>query len=538
MALLQVAVGLPKEPVFNGDANRHVMTSVFFRDFIVDLPLNQPKQYALDYYQQYPALGLLIWPPLFHFVTGLAMFFTGTSVYVPRALVFGSLVAAVWSCQRIFSRRIGTERGWYVAGVLACSPLISEFGRHVMLEMPTLALVLLCLDQFDLWIQDQRPHRIYMAAILAALAALTRFDAIVLLPTLLLWVTFTGKVKQLANRHVIGAGVVAMSIVAPAYTLIVLELGDLHLRQAAESVSGRDQPAHFLQRLWFYPSLVPEQLGFTGSLFAVVGLLSLGRSANRTVVVPIASLLFGTWLTFTPLAELTSRHSIYWLPAICGSAAVGCFALHDFLKSSRNSRISSLAIAPVVWLLCGTVFHTSTAASYQVSGYSETAEKVLAETESGDRILIEGWWDGNLTYYLRHRDQNRSRHIVRADQHLYSFTNVPDVDFVSHVHSDVEILNRVEQLNVQCIVFEDPQPFGHIPISEQFRKLIRSMPGCFPPIARVDVESNVPAARPFRLYAYAVNHAQLRKLVQNNEQVSGPSKEQFAGSSCRTVVNR
>ena len=59
--LLHLVTLAPAEPVFNGDANRHVMTSVFFRDFLIDLPLSHPKQYAEAYYEQYPALGLMVW---------------------------------------------------------------------------------------------------------------------------------------------------------------------------------------------------------------------------------------------------------------------------------------------------------------------------------------------------------------------------------------------------------------------------------------------------------------------------------------------
>ena len=33
------------------------MTSVFFRDVLTDRPLDNPRAYAEDYYEQYPALS-------------------------------------------------------------------------------------------------------------------------------------------------------------------------------------------------------------------------------------------------------------------------------------------------------------------------------------------------------------------------------------------------------------------------------------------------------------------------------------------------
>jgi hypothetical protein len=56
----------PGEPFFNNDETRHVMTGVYFRDLFVDAPSPVAlREYTVNYYLQYPALGLLIWPPFF-----------------------------------------------------------------------------------------------------------------------------------------------------------------------------------------------------------------------------------------------------------------------------------------------------------------------------------------------------------------------------------------------------------------------------------------------------------------------------------------
>ena len=65
LVALQFATFEFSEPIFFGDENRHVMTSIFFRDLLADHPLTGLRGYAENYYVQYPALGLLIWPPLF-----------------------------------------------------------------------------------------------------------------------------------------------------------------------------------------------------------------------------------------------------------------------------------------------------------------------------------------------------------------------------------------------------------------------------------------------------------------------------------------
>src|SRR5690348_8129299 len=47
------------------DAPRHALNGVFLRDFLIAMPWQDPKQYAMDYYLRYPALTILFYPPLF-----------------------------------------------------------------------------------------------------------------------------------------------------------------------------------------------------------------------------------------------------------------------------------------------------------------------------------------------------------------------------------------------------------------------------------------------------------------------------------------
>ncbi|MEP3479736.1 MAG: glycosyltransferase family 39 protein [Fuerstiella sp.] len=505
VVILHFVVQRPQEPVFNGDSNRHVMTSVFFRDFLVDQPSSAPRQYAEDYNEQYPALGLLVWPPMFHATSGLAMVVFGTSVAVPRVLVLLSCVLATWCLMRLCRRRMPIEQASFVAALFGLMPLVFEFSRYVMLEMPTLALCLLCLDQFDQWLAKERKRSLYLAAIAAAIAALTRFDAVVLVPMLIFQVAFQGQYKRLASRHILVAACLAIAIVAPTYILIWSELGELHMRQAAESVSGRESPQTLLGRILFYPSCVLSQVGWVSTFLVTVGIFACLRCQNRSALPVFASILLATFLTFTPLAELTSRHTIYWLPALAWLAAIGAEEFgHQLSKfASFFSRKGSVFVVKFC-LLLATAITSFLQPVYRVTGYADAAQVAITHTEPNDRILIEGWWDGNITYHLRHLDPNRQRNVLRADKELYSFTNVPNVDFEQFVSTDHEILREINRLDARCIIFEDPQPYGEIRISEQMRRLIRSMPDTFPVIKTVQVQSTVPHSRKVQLFVFKV----------------------------------
>jgi hypothetical protein len=82
------------------------MTGVFAADAVRDLPdsLADPKGYAVRYYCQYPALGVISWPPLFYAMEGLAMLALGPHFWVGRVCVAGFAVWVLVSVYR-FARK-------------------------------------------------------------------------------------------------------------------------------------------------------------------------------------------------------------------------------------------------------------------------------------------------------------------------------------------------------------------------------------------------------------------------------------------------
>lgn len=520
--LLHVCVPAPDEPIFNGDANRHVMTSVFFRDFLNDLPLASPKQYAEEYYRQYPALGLMIWPPLFHGITGTLMLIFGTAVWVARGVVFSSFAVAAVCLYRICRRRVSADEAAIATLIFATLPLVFQYSRYVMLEMTTLALCMICFDRFDMWLRadpdrfsqkDRSSRNLYAAAVAAALAALTRFDAVLLLPALLLAAALQKQIPRLWNRHVAFAAVIALIIAGPVYAVIWQEAGDLHMRQAVESVGGESSRFFSEGCWWYYPAAIPDQTGKLLPPFLIAGLcLALVRYRRESAF--FAAMLLAVWLTFTPLAELRVRHTIYWLPAVAWFAMIGARALIQLSVRERSS--FRPAVTALVWaaLLTGTTWSALQQPVYVLSGYQKAAGTVLHRTVPHDVVLVDAWWDGNFTYHLRHLDPSRTRHVVRGDALLYDFVNVPSVDFQSHVETDEDILRAVQNSKAACIVFEDPQPVEHIEISEQFHRLVLSQPDLFPPVETIPVKVRFPQAHDFQLRVFDINRDQLRLTLQ------------------------
>ena len=133
----------------NVDEGAHAVTGLYFADFLSDLPLAHPVQYTYNYYAQYPALGLILWPPLFHFVEGIIFLVLGPSVVSARltTLLFALLGLIFW-----FKLVSELQNEWAAAVctlLLALLPSLLLYEKAVMLEVPSLAL---CIAASYFWV--------------------------------------------------------------------------------------------------------------------------------------------------------------------------------------------------------------------------------------------------------------------------------------------------------------------------------------------------------------------------------------------------
>jgi hypothetical protein len=490
-----LAIPQPEEPVFYGDENRHVMTGVFFRDLLADQPVTDVQGYAESYYVQYPALGLLVWPPMFHLVEGVAMSVFGTSFLVARFVVALFAMLACVYLFRLVSRTHGA--GVAAASVLLFSftPLVFTYSRQVMLEMPTLAFGLVATFHFVRYLDEFRRRDIFIAAVASACAALTRFDAVYLLPMFGFLMLARGQFQILLRREVWLATVVAVVLVAPFYLVAASQVGALHAKQATQSVMQEDAGRTLSEKLWFYPSQVPLQVGFALTIAALIGLLRLRDWERRRENLPYVAMLVATWATFTPIAEQDMRHAIYWVPALAVLAWSGV----SLLSEGRYRVV--LRPALIAGLLWATTSHTVSAPRPNLAGYREAAQWTLDNSAGSERFLFDGWLDGNFTYHVRHLDPQRQHTVLRGDKLFYGFICVPETDFAEYASSEQELLDIIFRYDPKFLIVEEPLP-REIPAAERFRKLLRSHPENFELAREVPITGRMGNRSEFTLKIY------------------------------------
>lgn len=494
LALAHALVWEPGEPFYNNDETRHVMTGVFFRDLLVDRPLEGLRDYSIDYYLQYPALGLMVWPPLFYGIEGIFMLVFGTSFLASRALV--GLFSAL-ACLYLFllvRRTHGVFPATLAVLLFGLAPLVFLLSHQVMLEMPALAFVLAAVYHFVRYLDLERALDIYVAAVASALFALTRFDALFLLLFFALSILALRRFDLFRRKEVWLAALLALAIVVPVYVPMVAEFGQAHVLM---TVQGGTEDPTFWEHVVFYPRGLLRHMGFVTAAAAALGFLVALRPAPDRVRWPYFALAASTYVTFSSFAELQERHAIYWYPACALFAVEGIdWIAARFRSPAARPALAALATAGAFWIAV-------TLPVLYLRGYEEAARYVVENTRSSRFVFMDGFLNGNFIYQVRRHDPERGLWVLRGDKMLYSVLIEPrSGHYAEYAGGEREILDTLYRYDPELIVVEEPQVRFEIPMAGQLRKVLASHPERFERVKSFPIDSNVPVFAGVRLDVY------------------------------------
>jgi hypothetical protein len=500
LGLVHVAAYKATEP-FYYDEPVHVMTGVFFGDLLRDLPIGSLRDYATRYALQYPALGLLVWPPFFHVIEGLFMVVFGPSLIVSKVLI--GLFAAI-ACAYLFRfacRTHDVATAALAVLIFGLCPLIFDFSRQVMLEMPTMALGLGATYHVARYIDEERRRDLLFAALTSTLAVLTRYDGVFLLPLFALMVFVRKRLDLLRRQAVLVSAGLALLVVLPFCWLVAKEIGWFHVRQATQQISPT--VSYFLapRNFIFYPLLLPQQIGWFAFVPAVVGLVFGMTAAGRKRSWPYLSIVGATYITFTPLAELLSRHVIYWMPAFSLFAADGVALISNWLAAWRPR------IALTTLVVAGTCWGTMRQPPLFVRGYEEAARYVLSTSKTSRFVMFEGRLSGNFAFQIRRHDPHRRLWVLRGDKLLYAVLSDPTIAYKEIAKSDKDILDTIFRYDPELIVVGEPR-VPSLPMAERLRAVLRDYPDRFRLESVIPVQSNLSDFPGVKLMVY-------RNMVRN-----------------------
>lgn len=481
LVAFHLATGYRSEPFFNNDETRHTMTGVFFRDAIADMPvsLQNPKAYAETYYLRYPALGLLVWPPLFHAVEGSAMLIFGPSFAVGRTVVAGFAVLMTIYSYRFARLTLGHFDGLLTAGFVGASPMIFMLSQRVMLEVPTLALALVAIVHFEKYLRDERSRDAILAGLFAACCALTRFDGVFLLPYFGIRIVATRRLRLLLRRPVVYSMFFSLLPTLPYYLVVFREYGVGLNAGAADGFADEPRGPLQLNNWLFYWNAIPELIGPVAASFVFVGALAIPVRGKQ--LGPALALIASVYFTFSPLAELEARHSIYWVPglAIIAGNAVALLRMWNWPPLG----------AGLIMLVCGLLGDTKNQAFRFVSGYEEAAEYVVARNANDRPLFVDGELTGSFVYHVRIHDAERRQRVLRGDKLIYSMLSDPNHLYQQHAATEADVVRILHEYDPEWIVVETPM-FQEVAGSQLLRSALKNNPDFYKEVNRVRLRTN------------------------------------------------
>src|SRR5580658_5213230 len=133
----------------NVDETVHASTGLYVASFIHDLPLRHPIQYTYRYYAQYPSLGIVMYPPAFYVVEGVAFFILGPTVVTARLTLLCFALFGLYFWFNLVSELEDEYTAALSTVLLAFLPSVLEYEKAVMLDIPLMAF---CMAASYFWV--------------------------------------------------------------------------------------------------------------------------------------------------------------------------------------------------------------------------------------------------------------------------------------------------------------------------------------------------------------------------------------------------
>jgi hypothetical protein len=412
LAVLLLFLSAPyKADIWWSDASRHAMDGVFYRDLFRTLPLGHMKQYAMNYYLQYPALAILFYPPLFALVEAVFFQIFGISLFSAQLTVAVFYLSAAWGAYFLSRRWLGHLSALAVSLLFIGLPEVALWGRQVMLEIPACAFLKWSAVVFFRYLDQSKPQSLYLVVVLLAAGAYTKQTVLFILPVFL-WMLWSENGRAiLKDRHFWAGAALLTALMTP---LAILNL--TITRYNVDSVLGGEWAPFpvFSWQGWTYylrqfPSQTTRPVVLLSSAALVLGVLRPGWWGQGEKY--FAGWLVGGYIFFSLIALKEPRHSVLILLPLA-FFSVRCI--------QSISAMPARATSVLAVVFAGATFgHTLLRDEVpRMYGYREAADYVAGRAPQGSVILFSGYRDGAFIFDLRSRIDRRDLSTLRSDKLL------------------------------------------------------------------------------------------------------------------------
>jgi 4-amino-4-deoxy-L-arabinose transferase-like glycosyltransferase len=398
------------------EAPSHAMNGVFVHDFIAAMPLHDPVGFAIDYYLRYPGVTILFYPPLFPFIEAVFFAIFGVSHFVAQLAVCAMLLFYALGLREL-ARNWLPEPAAVAVGLVGLGlPIVTYWGRQVMLEMPAYA--------FLVW------STVFLVSDLKTPRAMSLFGA-VLCFVLALYVkqtaAFFGFVIAIAllmrdgfgvfrRRAVWGTAIFGIVALLPLLA-ITLRFGATNADLATGAMEH--MPILSAKSLLFYAAALPDQLGWSVLVLAVVFLLLQTREGgwrDPLLLVGLLTVIVG-YIFFTPIAVKDERYTVFLLGPLAVFAVAALYRLASRYQPSPHLASAICLVFAVAVFGYGTL----AVAVPRVDGFREAAEYVGAHAPANSTVLFLGRRSAAFVFDLRALGTRPDLAVMRGEKMLVRY---------------------------------------------------------------------------------------------------------------------
>ncbi len=492
-AIVLLFVTAPKhEDFWWTDGATFALNGELIRDYLASGLGQNPMAFASAWFLRYPALTISLYPPIFPMVEAAVFAIFGFSHAAAQATVTGFAALAAYGAYRVCRSAVPMAAAAGGAILLLSTPGVLLWSRQVVMEVPTLAFLLLAAAVF---LHHQRVGnlRSLLLAVLFLLAAVyTKQTAIFIAAAFAAALILDGGLTVLRKQSTwiavaIGiAGLVPLTI----FTLLYASQNiDSAIGAGTSSIDGHSAASRLS---------VAAFLVYGRALTAIVGPLPLAASAvylalltrlgwrhaeEKRLTLLMLCWFVADYVMISVIGHFEHRYGIFLtVPPVVLSVLLAARVLHY-----RGDGTIILPLAVLLFAL-----GLASAPVTRITGYDAVAQYIVDHTHQDSVVLFHGKESKNFTFSVRVRTPHPKIFIVRADKELVKYNIVREWGITDRNLSEADIEGIVDRYGIEYVVSQ-PGFWTDQPSMAKLEAVLHS--NRFTLVAEFPIESEEPSQR-------------------------------------------
>ena len=431
------------------DTSQHAMNGALIQDYIAFGPWRSPMQFAFDYYLHFPAITIAMYPPIFPMVEAIVFALAGFSHVTAQLTVTGFTALGVFYFYRICRTAMPPLGAAGATLLLLSMPVIALWSRQVMLEMPTLALLLAAMFHLLRHFESGRAGPLILATILIAGAICTKQTAAFAVPVFAVAIITERGWRALGQRLMWLAAALGFVLLLP-YGIYTVMFAWHNLALAGGIGTEAAKVGFSSKTLVWYAKALPDISGLAplGAAALYIILLAArgpaGRAERRLALLMIAWFVID-YLFITPFAHREVRYGFFLAPAV---AALAGLLISRLLPPAPGAWLTAVAGALAFsWTLVASPVP-------RVGGYEAVARYVLARAPKDTVVLFHGLHSPNFVFALRAAAPAPKFYVLRAEKLLVDYQIVREWGINDRNMTEADIAAMVDRYGIEYIVLQ------------------------------------------------------------------------------------